>query len=247
MLLRGLTRQRLYDVHKGSQEPLIDARDITKIYSGPGSGVVALSCLSFCVLSGDLVVISGASGSGKTTLLNVLGCLARPSAGRLFIGGVDTSSLGRNELARLRGERIGFVFQQSHLIPHMTALENVLFPLLLAGLPANESKARSLLEAVGLSHRCDHRQAELSGGEQQRVAIARALIRDPSIILADEPTGNLDRQTGTDIITLLTDLVSGTQDRAVIIVTHQPELVSASNRRLQLVDGKLEHVLSLTV
>jgi putative ABC transport system ATP-binding protein len=231
---------------EGRSEPLIDAREITKIYSGPGSGVIALARLSFRVMKGELVVISGASGSGKTTLLNVIGCLDRPSVGRLFIGGVDTATLGRDELARLRGERIGFVFQNSHLLHHMTALENVLFPLILAGLPVDEAKAMELLEAVGLGHRSDHKPAELSGGEQQRVAIARALIRDPGIILADEATGNLDRRAGSSVITLLTELAGGARERAVVIVTHQPELVSAPHIKLQLVDGKLEQALSLS-
>ena len=234
-------------MHKESQVPLIDAQEITRVYQGPGAGVVALSKLSFCVLKGELVVISGASGSGKTTLLNVVGCLDRPTAGRLFVEGVNTSTMKRDELARLRGERIGFVFQNTHLIRHLTALENVLFPLVLAGLPANKEKGLAMLESVGLAQRSDHRPAELSGGEQQRVAIARALIRDPAIILADEPTGNLDRRAGSDIITLLSDLVGSNQERAVIVVTHQPEIVSAARRRLQLVDGKLEHLLSLTV
>lgn len=232
-------------MHKAGQEPLIDAQEITMVYSGPGAGVVALSQLSFCVLSGELVVISGISGSGKTTLLNVIGCLERPSVGKLFIGGVDTGSLGRDEMARLRGERIGFVFQNSHLIHHLTALENVLLPLILAGIPAATEKGMAMLEAAGLANRSDHKPPELSGGEQQRVSIARALIRDPSIILADEPTGNLDRRAGSDIIALLTDLVSGSQGRAVVIVTHQPELVTGVQRKLQLVDGRLEHTLSL--
>jgi putative ABC transport system ATP-binding protein len=234
-------------VHNETQVPLLDAQEITKVYRGPGAGVVALSKLSFCVLKGDLVVISGASGSGKTTLLNILGCLDRPTAGRLFIEGVDTSTMGSDELARLRGERIGFVFQNTHLIRHLTALENVLFPLVLAGLPADKERAMAMLEAVGLAHRSDHRPVELSGGEQQRAAIARALIRDPAIILADEPTGNLDRRAGNDIVTLLSDLVSSKQERSVILVTHQPEIVSAARRRLQLVDGKLEYLPSMAI
>jgi putative ABC transport system ATP-binding protein len=242
-----LIRRRLFDVLKESEAPLIDAREITKIYPGPGSGVIALARLSFRVLKGEIVVISGVSGSGKTTLLNVIGCLDRPSVGRLFFGGVDTATLGRDELARLRGERIGFVFQNSHLIRHMTALENVLFPLILAGLPADEAKGMAMLEAVGLVHRSDHKPTELSGGEQQRVAIARALIRDPDIILADEATGNLDRRVGADVITLLTDLVGGSRERAAVIVTHQPELVSTPHTKLQLIDGKLEHALSMAI
>lgn len=229
-------------MHKESQGPLIDAQEITKVYSGPGTGIVALSRLSFCILSGEMVVISGVSGSGKTTLLNIIGCLDRPSAGKLLIEGIDTGTLGRDGLARLRGERIGFVFQHSHLIRHLTAIENVLLPLTLAGIPANEEKAVDLLEAVGLAHRRHHKPTELSGGEQQRVAIARSLIREPRICLADEPTGNLDRRAGTDVITLLTDLIDDCQERAVVIVTHQPELVPEAHRKLQIVDGKLESV-----
>jgi putative ABC transport system ATP-binding protein len=223
--------------------PIIEAREITKIYSGTGPGVVAVSTLSFCVAPGELVVITGASGSGKTTLLNVIGCLDRPSAGRVFVKGVDTSDLSRDQLARLRGEQIGFVFQHGHLIRHMTALENVLLPFTLAGLPADEKRGLTMLEAVGLSRRCSHKPPELSGGEEQRVALARALVRDPGIILADEPTGNLDRRAGSDIISLLTALTGSPDDRAVVIVTHQPELISRAHRRLDLVDGKLEQVL----
>jgi putative ABC transport system ATP-binding protein len=223
-----------------NQVPLIEAKEITKIYPGSESGVVALAQVSLCILQGELIVITGVSGSGKTTLLNVLGCLDRPSAGKLLIEGVDTSLLTRNELARLRGERIGFVFQQGYLIRHMTALENILLPLTLAGYRSDKQRGLEILDSVGLASRAHHRPAELSGGEQQRVAIARALIREPDVILADEPTGNLDRQTGIEIVELFTRLVSSPQGRAVVIVTHQPELVAARHRHLRLIDGRLD-------
>jgi ABC-type lipoprotein export system ATPase subunit len=219
--------------------PLIALQGVTKIYPGAGAGVTALIDISLSVQRGELVVITGASGSGKTTLLNVLGCLDRPSAGQLLIAGADIGSLSRDALARLRGERIGFVFQQSHLIRHMTALENVLLPFILAGCRSDRQRALAMLEAVGLAHRIHHRPAELSGGEQQRVAIARALVREPSIILADEPTGSLDRKTGIEIIDLLTNVVGVGPQRAVVIVTHQPELVTVARRCLHLVDGRL--------
>lgn len=226
-----------------NQVPLIEAQEITKIYPAPGSGVVAIAQLSFCILPGELVVITGASGAGKTTLLNVLGCLDRPNAGRLFIEGIDTGSLSRNELARLRGERIGFVFQQSHLIRQMTALENVLLPFTLAECRSDRKCGLAMLDAVGMAHRAHHRPAQLSGGEQQRVAIARALVRQPNIILADEPTGNLDRQSGAEIVKLLIGLTGDARGRAVVIVTHQPELVVMPHRRLRLVDGRLDQCL----
>src|SRR6201995_87307 len=156
MSRRGWTLQRQYDMRKENSVALLDAQEITKIYPGPGDGLVALSRLSFCVLRGEMVVISGISGSGKTTLLNILGCLDRPTVGKLSIDGVDTGSLNSDGLARLRGERIGFVFQQSNLIHHLTAIENVTFPLLLAGLPADKERGMAMLESVGLGSRAHH-------------------------------------------------------------------------------------------
>lgn len=228
-----------------SKHPLlIEARDISKIYGGAGTSVSVLSRVSLEVRRDELVVITGISGSGKTTLLNILGCLDRQSAGRLLVEGVDTASLTRDELATLRGERIGFVFQQSHLLKHLTALANILLPFTLGGLPLDAARGMAMLEAVGLGHRAHHKPAELSGGEQQRVAIARALVREPDIILADEPTGSLDRQTGTEIIELLTELVGGERGRSVVIVTHQPELIVGPKRQVQLIDGQLTENLS---
>lgn len=217
----------------------IRAENISKIYSQAGVGRLALSDVSLCIHPGELVVITGASGSGKTTLLNILGCLDTPSAGRLNINEQDTSLLTSNELAQLRARHIGFVFQQSHLLSHMTALENVTLPFILSGSVVNEARAKSLLTAVELEQQMGQRPSQLSGGEQQRVAIARALVQQPDIILADEPTGNLDRKTGLEIIRLLAGFVNSVQKCAVVIVTHQPELIDKPQRRFELVDGQL--------
>jgi len=223
-----------------SRAPLIDARDLCKIYSGAGPKVSVLNGVSLRVERSELLVVTGISGSGKSTLLNILGCLDRPSAGRLAIDGMDTEEFTRDQLATLRGQRIGFVFQQSHLLKQMTALENVLFPFALGECRIDKKRGLEALSAVGLSARTHHRPAELSGGEQQRVAIARALVRQPDIVLADEPTGSLDRQTGTEIAELLASLVEDGHQRSVIIVTHQPELFVRPSRQVVLADGKLE-------
>lgn len=220
--------------------PLIRARGVTKLYSASRSVVTALLGISLNVSRGELVVITGVSGSGKTTLLNILGCLDRPSAGEVLIAERDTSLMSRDELAKLRGERIGYVFQQNHLISCMTAMENVLLPFLMAGCGPDLGRATTVLHAVGLAEHAHRKPGELSGGEQQRIAIARALVRDADIILADEPTGNLDRSTGMGILNLLTGLVGGQKERTVVIVTHQPELITLPQRRLHLVDGRLD-------
>jgi putative ABC transport system ATP-binding protein len=223
-----------------SRGPLIDAQNICKIYDGAGPKVSVLNGVSLQVERNELLVVTGISGSGKSTLLNILGCLDRPSAGRLAIDGADTEDLTRDQLATLRGRRIGFVFQQSHLLKQMTALENVLLPFALGECRIDKTRGLEVLRAVGLSDRTEHRPAQLSGGEQQRVAIARALVRQPDIVLADEPTGSLDRQTGTEIAELLASLVEDEHQRSVIIVTHQPELIIRPKRQLVLADGKLE-------
>lgn len=224
---------------KQTTPPLIEAQQVSKIYACGGTSVSVLERVSLRVWSAELLVITGVSGSGKTTLLNILGCLDRPSAGRLMLEGGETESLTRDELARLRGERFGFVFQHSHLLRHLTALENILLPFTLAGYHNESRRGLEMLEAVGLAHRAQHKPNELSGGEQQRVAIARALVRDPGLILADEPTGNLDQKTGHEILTLLTGMVGGKWGRSVVIVTHQPEMISAPARQLHISDGVL--------
>jgi len=230
-------------VPEHASAPMIEADRISKIYAHGSNSVSVLERVSFRVWSNELVVISGASGSGKTTLLNILGCLDRPSAGRLLLEGKSTHSLTRDELARLRGERIGFVFQSSHLLRHLTALENVLLPLTLNGQRIEERRGLELLEAVGLTHRAHHKPAELSGGEQQRVAIARALVREPGIILADEPTGNLDQKNGSETIELLTGMIG--RNRSVVIVTHQPEMILVPARHFEITDGVLRERRSM--
>ncbi len=233
-------RWRQSGVAELNDTPLVEAQGLVKVFNGTGPGVAVLKGVSFSVRRGELVAVTGISGSGKTTLLNLLGCLDRPSAGRVLMEGVDTESLTSDQLATLRGERIGFVFQHSHLLKHLNALENTLLPFTLAGYPPDTARGMEMLEAVGLAHRAQHRPAELSGGERQRVAIARALVREPDLILADEPTGSLDRQTGSDIAKLLTCLVGGRAGRSVVIVTHQPELVVGPARQVRLVDGRIE-------
>jgi ABC-type lipoprotein export system ATPase subunit len=220
--------------------PLVEAQGLVKVFNGTGPSVAVLKGVNLSVGRGEMVTVTGISGSGKTTLLNLLGCLDRPSAGRVLIEGLDTESLTSDQLATLRGERIGFVFQHSHLLKHLNALENTLLPFTLAGYQPDVLRGMEMLEAVGVAHRAQHRPSELSGGEKQRVAIARALVREPDLILADEPTGSLDRQTGSDIAELLAGLVGGDAGRSVVIVTHQPELISAPARQVHLVDGRLD-------
>jgi ABC-type lipoprotein export system ATPase subunit len=227
-------------VAEREHRPLVEAQGLVKVFNGAGPGVAVLKGVNFSAERGELVILTGISGSGKTTLLNLLGCLDRPSGGRVLIDGLDTGSLTSDQLATLRGERIGFVFQHSHLLKHLNALENTLLPFTLANCAPEQSRGMEMLEAVGLAHRAHHRPAELSGGERQRVAIARALVREPDLILADEPTGNLDRQTGTDIAELLAGLVGRDAGRSVVIVTHQPELLVGPARQVRLVDGWLD-------
>lgn len=220
----------------------IRAENISKIYSQTGVNRLVLSDISLDIHAGELTVITGASGSGKTTLLNILGCLDTPSSGRLIIAEQDTNALTSNGLAQLRAKHIGFVFQQSHLLSRMTVLDNVVLPFILSGNRINEERAKSLLSELGLAQQMRQYPSQLSGGEQQRVAIARALVQQPDIILADEPTGNLDRKTGIEIIQLLAGFVNSLQKCTVVIVTHQPELIDQPQRRLELVDGRLMNV-----
>ncbi|RLG39026.1 ABC transporter ATP-binding protein [Candidatus Alkanophaga liquidiphilum] len=214
--------------------------EVTKVYELPRGSVKALDDVSMSVGAGDFVSIMGPSGSGKSTLLNIIGCLDTPTSGEVFIGGARVSGLSDDELTRLRLERMGFVFQHFNLIPTLTALENVEFPMLLRGMREREAKERGkqLLRAVGLDEGLgEHKPSELSGGEQQRVAIARALANDPDIILADEPTGNLDSKTSKSIMELLKML--NERGRTIIVVTHDPLVASYTARTLKLVDGRL--------
>ena len=212
---------------------------LTKVYGQPGHSVLvhALRGLDIAFVGGQSVAICGASGSGKSTLLNLLGCLDRPTAGRYLLGDMDVSLLTDDALSEIRGRRVGFVFQNFNLIQQLTVLENLEVPLFYQGISAaaRRRKARELVAMVGLEERGHHRPVELSGGEQQRVAIARALINDPLIVLADEPTGNLDSATGDMILEVFDRLHD--QGRTVIIVTHEPGVARRCDRIITLRDG----------
>ncbi|MBB6118796.1 ABC transporter ATP-binding protein [Nocardiopsis algeriensis] len=219
--------------------PLLRAEGITRHFTVSGTRIDVLHDCTFEVGRGEVVAIVGQSGSGKSTLLNVLGLLDRPSSGTYDFDGVDTTRLREGARSRLRGEGIGFVFQQFHLLERRTALANVGVPLVLAGVPAlrRRARARELLESVGLEHRLHSRPHQLSGGEQQRVALARALSRDPALVLADEPTGALDAASSTMIMDQLLEQAR-VRDAAVIVVTHDPKVAERADRVIQLVEGR---------
>ncbi len=220
---------------------VIETRGVRKIYNpGKTSEVIALDNINLKIKSGDMVAIMGASGSGKTTLLDVIGCLLKPSSGKVFIDGVETEKLDEDGLAEVRGKKIGFVFQQYNLVHSFTAMENVAFAIRLLGKPKDEAekKAKNLLELVGLGKRIDHRPSELSGGEQQRVAIARALANNPKIILGDELTGNLDMKTSKIILQLIKEL-NRKHGYTVIVVTHDPKVGNVCNKIIKIQDGKI--------
>jgi putative ABC transport system ATP-binding protein len=219
---------------------LVQLTDVRKAYPRGATEVVALAGLSLSIEEGESVAIMGPSGSGKSTLLSILGCLDRPSSGAYVLDGTAVEALSDEALSRVRNQRIGFVFQSFHLIPQLSVAENVETPLLYRGLPEAECRRRALaeLERVGLLARAEHRPTELSGGEAQRAAVARALVTKPRILLADEPTGNLDSQTGDDVAGLLAELHA--DGRTVIVVTHNESLGARSRRRIRIRDGKLE-------
>jgi len=219
---------------------LAELANLTKSYRmGADLVVEALRGVTLRIEEGDYLAIMGASGSGKSTLLNLLGCLDRPTSGRYLLGGEDVSQLSDGELSEVRGRRIGFVFQSFNLIPQLSALDNIEVPLFYQGMHRRDRRRRAtaLAEQVGLGPRARHKPMELSGGEQQRVAIARALANDPLIILADEPTGNLDSKTGLDILTIFDDLAA--RGRTLIVVTHDEHVGGRTHRIVRLADGRV--------
>ena len=220
--------------------PLARLVGAAKVYRRGAAEVVALDDVSLAVEDGECLAVMGPSGSGKSTLLSLLGCLDRPSRGEYFLDGVPAAGLSDRELSRLRNRTIGFVFQSFQLIPQLTVLENVETPLLYGAVPPDEwqPRARAALDRVGLAHRADHRPGELSGGEAQRTAIARALVGEPRLILADEPTGNLDSATGEEIARLLLGLHG--QGRTLVLVTHNEALGARAERVVRLRDGRVE-------
>jgi putative ABC transport system ATP-binding protein len=220
--------------------PAVEAVDVRRSYQLDGVTVEALRGVSLRVDPGEYVAVIGPSGSGKSTLMHLMGCLDRPTSGTMRVGGRDVATLGDAELAALRNRTIGFVFQSFQLLGRTTALDNVSLPLVYRGLRSGErrDRAAAALEAVGLGHRLGHRPSQLSGGEQQRVAIARALVGEPTLLLADEPTGNLDTGSGADVLDLLGSMV---EDRgvAVVVVTHDREVAARATRRVDVRDGLL--------
>ncbi|MFC6015175.1 ABC transporter ATP-binding protein [Plantactinospora solaniradicis] len=216
----------------------VDAVDLGRTYDLGGTSVAALRGVSLTIAAGDYVAIVGPSGSGKSTLMHLLGGLDRPTGGRLAIGGRDVATLDAGELAKLRNETIGFVFQSFHLLPRTSAVDNVALPLVYRGIGGRRRRtmAAAMLGRVGLGHRLDHRPNQLSGGEQQRVAIARALVTDPVVLLADEPTGNLDSVTGESVLSLLEDL-NASSGVALVLVTHDREVAARARRQVVMRDG----------
>jgi len=221
-------------------EKVLAVENVTKVFEEGRQRVEVLKGITMDVAAGEVVALEGPSGSGKTTLLSILGCLDRPSRGEYLFEGHSVESLGDDELSRLRNRSIGFVFQSFHLIPQLTVAENVETPLLYEGAPPSEWRRRALeaLERVSLAHRADHRPSELSGGEAQRTAIARALVTGPRLLLADEPTGNLDTHTGEEIARLLDELHAG--GGTVVLVTHNESLARRAERVVRLRDGRIE-------
>jgi putative ABC transport system ATP-binding protein len=232
-----MSRQQYYTASVTTMK----VENLTKVYSSSTGRVVSLDNVSFSVNKGEFVSVVGPSGSGKSTLLNMLGALDRPTSGKVFMDGIDIFSLNDSEIASVRNDKLGFIFQSYNLINRTTVLKNVEFPGIVGGMSDADRRRRALklLDFLGIKNKANFKPLNLSGGQQQRVAIARALMNDPKIILADEPTGNLDTKTGTDVFNLLT-LLSREFKRTIIMVTHNPELAAATDRAIHIRDGSIE-------
>ncbi|WP_320674243.1 ABC transporter ATP-binding protein [Prochlorococcus sp. MIT 1341] len=224
---------------KESTNPVASLLEVSKIYGDGNAEVKALDRLNLTVNHGDFLAVMGASGSGKSTAMNILGCLDRPTTGNYQLNGISIEDLDDDSLADIRNQKLGFVFQQFHLLPQLTALENVILPMTYAGVPVQrrQKRAQEALLKVGLSERMDNRPNQLSGGQQQRVAIARAIINQPSLLLADEPTGALDSKTTEDVLNLFEELHS--QGITLVLVTHEDEVASRAKRIVRFKDGKI--------
>lgn len=223
-------------------QPVIQVKDLRKTYGTGDATVNALDGVSTRILPGEFVAIMGPSGSGKSTLMNILGCLDRPTSGEYHLNGKDVSKLDRNELAGIRNQNLGFIFQSFNLLPRLSALDNVMLPMIYQldstdNKAAQRKRAEEVLVSVGLADRTHHLPGELSGGQQQRVAIARALINDPKVVLADEPTGNLDSHSSQEILSLLHELHA--QGGTIVMVTHAPDVAQHADRAICMLDGKI--------
>jgi putative ABC transport system ATP-binding protein len=223
-----------------SGTPIIELADVHKVYATGAAEVQALRGVSLAIHPGEYLAVMGPSGSGKSTLMHILGCLDVPTTGTYRLAGTDVSGMSEMELAQVRNQRIGFVFQQFNLLPSMTALRNVELPLCYAGVGRADRQVRALaaLDRVGLADRVQHRPGELSGGQQQRVAVARSLVTDPALLLADEPTGNLDSRSTEDLLTLFDELHAA--GRTIVLITHENAVADAAGRVVRIRDGQLE-------
>src|SRR6266511_1690851 len=226
---------------------LVELRNVSKIYHLGGEEIRALDDVSLDIAEGEFISIIGPSGSGKSTLMHILGCLDSPTRGTIKLDGTMIQDASKQELARIRNEKIGFVFQFFNLLPKLSVLQNVELPMIYSGISGRERRDRSMaaLQLVGLENRSKHRPMQLSGGQQQRVAIARALVNHPKLVFADEPTGNLDSHTGEAILSLFRKL--STEGRTIVLVTHDPEIAAVTPRRIEIRDGKIANRLDLTL